>query len=350
MTRPIPANPQKRTERMTPQDTAPVVLLSGASQGIGRVTAALLASSGYRVFGTSRRPAETQPIPGVTLLALDVHAADSIRDCVQAVLDQAGRIDVLINNAGLIGPGTASEEADIDCLRALFETNFFGVVQLTNAVLPILRAQGSGFVLNMGSVSGQVALPPFFTFYAASKHALEAYTEGLRHELRPFGIRVALIEPGYTSTEIGDSIQHPDRPIPAYQEARLAITQLDRAGLRYGIPPEQVARRVLQVLGQRRPALRHPVGAQGAAILLARRWLPGPLFELLARALFDTWKPSPEAAAEGKIPTPRELGLHRLMFHTPTFNRLLRALALILCGAAAFFWKVGVRRKKRADG
>jgi NAD(P)-dependent dehydrogenase (short-subunit alcohol dehydrogenase family) len=324
------------------QPTAPVVLLSGASQGIGRSIAELLAASGYRVFGTSRRPAHTAVIPGVILLELDVHSADSIRACVNAVLAQAGRIDVLINNAGLIGPGTASEEVEIDHVRALFETNFFGVVQLTNAVLPTMRAQRSGFVLNLGSASGLVSLPPFFSFYAASKHALEAYSEGLRHELRPFGIRVVLIEPGYTSTEIGDSIQPPDRPIPAYERTRLAVTQLDRAGLRYGNPPESVARLVLRVLGQRRPALRNPSGAQSRAILLARRWLPDPLFELLGRALFFTWKPSPDALQSAAIPTPRELGVHRIFFHAPTFNRMLRAVGVMLLAAGVVMvgkWK-----------
>ena len=309
----------------------PVVLITGASSGIGRATAQLLAQNGCRVFGTSRSPAKTRAIPGVTFLALDVHSPQSVQECVQAVLDQAGRIDALVNNAGLIGPGGASEETSLDQVRALFDTNFFGVVQVTNAVLPVMRQQRSGTIINISSAGGQVSAPPFFSFYAASKHAIEGYSEGLRYEVRPFNIQVAMIQPGYTSTEIGDSITPPDHPVADYVETRQRMLMIDRAGIRYGTPPGEVARTVLKILGQSRPALRNPVGSDGRAILLLKRFMPHPLFERLIEWMYLTWQPK---CVTGDIPSPAELGLHRFLFHRPTRDLTLRAAAAALFAAA----------------
>ncbi len=324
--------------------TAPVALITGASHGIGRETAALLALNGFRVFGTSRNSENVPPIPGVTLLNLDVQSQGSIRSCVEDVIASAGQIDVLINNAGMVGPGSASEELDIQRVRDLFETNFFGAVQVTNAVLPYMRERGRGTVINISSASGLVALPPFFTFYAASKHALEAYTEGLRYEVAPFGITVVAVEPGYTDTGIIDSVEDPDHPIAAYSKARMATTLLNRAGIRYGSRPERTARTVLRVLRQEHPALRHPTGFDALAIGWLRRFTPAPLFEALGRWMFLTWKPrmtQDETAHEPgmqDIPTPNELGLHRILFHGPTLNRTIQlgfGLAGLVTAAAA---------------
>lgn len=300
----------------------PVVLVTGASNGIGRTIACLLSQNGYRVFGTSRRTEDAQAVPGVRLLTLDVHSSASIRACVQQVLDEAGRIDVLVNNAGSIGPAAASEETSIEQVRSLFETNFFGVVQMVNEILPIMRRQGCGTIINMSSAVGLVGVPPFFSFYSASKHALEGYTEGLRHEVRPFDIRVALIEPGYTHTEIGETFLPPQRPLPAYEPARRRVTRLNRAGLRYGSSAPSVAQSVLQILRHPDPPLRTPTGADSRSILLAKRFLPSILFERLIDWMFLRWRPQENSE---QIPSLAELGVRRFLFHAPTLVRVLKA-------------------------
>src|SRR6058998_1295203 len=180
------------------------VLVTGTSSGIGQAIARLLAERGFNVFGTARKPAAGRS-SNVTMVALDVRSDDSVRSCVQQVLSQTGRIDVLVNNAGYTLMG-AAEETSLDEAKAQLETNFFGVVRMVKAVLPRMRKAGSGKIINIGSLAGITAIP-FGSFYTASKFALEGYTEALWHELRPFGIHATLIEPGFVSTPIGDSTQ-----------------------------------------------------------------------------------------------------------------------------------------------
>ncbi|WP_156037329.1 SDR family NAD(P)-dependent oxidoreductase, partial [Glycomyces tenuis] len=152
----------------------------------------------FRTFGTSRR--ERPDTDGVDMLRLDVRSADSVRQCVDRVLSEAGRIDVLVNNAGTMHQGLA-EEASLDEARAAFETNFFGVVRLTDAVLPLMRQRRSGRVVNIGSLAAWIG-EPGEGFYAASKAALARYTEALGYETRSLGIRVSLIEPGAFVTPV----------------------------------------------------------------------------------------------------------------------------------------------------
>lgn len=173
----------------------PVALITGASSGIGRASAVALQQAGYRVFGTSRKTGGTVP-QGVTMLVADVTREPSVQQMVQDVMTAAGRIDLLVNNAGYALSG-AAEESSIAQVQALFDTNVHGVIRVTNAVLPIMRAQGTGRILNIGSVLGLIP-GPFGAYCAASKHAIEGYSESLDHEVRPFGIRVAVIEPWAT--------------------------------------------------------------------------------------------------------------------------------------------------------
>jgi short-subunit dehydrogenase len=175
-----------------------VVLITGASSGVGQATARLLSQRHYKVFGTSRNPASAEIIPAVEMLPLDVRADDSVRACVEAVSTRGGRIDVLINNAGYELAG-ALEELTSEEAKAQFETNFFGVVSMVNAVLPFMRQQKRGHIINVGSLSGLSPIP-FLGIYSASKFALEGYTETLRHEVKPFNIHVSLTEAGFLKT------------------------------------------------------------------------------------------------------------------------------------------------------
>jgi NAD(P)-dependent dehydrogenase (short-subunit alcohol dehydrogenase family) len=170
-----------------------VVLVTGASSGIGSATAEHLVNRGYRVFGTTRSPQKAATSSGVTLLPLDVTIEESVSRAVQAVLDAAGRIDVLVNNAGL-GVFGAFEETSIEQAQALFDTNVFGIIRTTQAVLPHMRARRSGLIVNVSSVQGFIPAP-YSAIYSSTKHALEGLSESLDHEVRQFGIRVVLVEP-----------------------------------------------------------------------------------------------------------------------------------------------------------
>src|SRR5947207_5316913 len=182
-------------------------IVTGASSGIGRASAETLARAGFIVFGTSRRPASNGP-DGVTMLTCDVTEDASVNALVSSVLSKTGRIDVLINNAG-VGLLGGAEESSIAQVQALFDVNLFGVMRMTNAVLPSMRRRGEGRIINISSGLGFIPAP-YSAHYAASKHALEGYSESLDHEIRAFGIRVALIEPAYTRSVFDHNSLEPD--------------------------------------------------------------------------------------------------------------------------------------------
>ena len=191
-----------------------VVLVTGASSGAGQATARLLAQRGYRVFGTSRSPAGGEVTPGLEMLSLDVRADASVAACIDAVSSRAGRLDVLVNNAGYELAG-ALEELSLEEARSQFETNFFGVVRMVKAVLPLMRQQKEGWIINVSSLSG-ISPIPFMGMYSASKFAVEGYTEVLRQELKPFNIHVSQIEPGFLKTPMMNHRQVAAQTIGAY--------------------------------------------------------------------------------------------------------------------------------------
>jgi short-subunit dehydrogenase len=170
--------------------------VTGASAGIGEAAAHALVDAGFTVYGTSRRAAAGEKRDGVVFLPLDVTDDGSAAGVVREVLERSGRIDVLVNNAG-VGIAGAAEESSIEQARALFETNVFGSIRMTRAVLPHMREQGGGRIINVSSVLGLVPAP-FMALYAATKHAIEGYSESLDHEVREHGVRVLLVEPAYT--------------------------------------------------------------------------------------------------------------------------------------------------------
>src|SRR3954466_6643769 len=178
--------------------TGRVALVTGASAGIGGAAAGALAAAGVTVYGTRRKAAAGENRGGVVFLPLDVTDDDSVAGVVRAVLARSGRGDVLVNNAG-VGVSGAAEESSIEQARALFETNLFGSIRTTRAVLPHMREQGEGRIINVSSVLGFMPAP-FMALYAATKHAIEGYSESLDHELREHGVRVLLVQPGYTKT------------------------------------------------------------------------------------------------------------------------------------------------------
>src|SRR3954464_1473389 len=173
--------------------TGRVALVTGASAGIGQAAASALVGAGFTVYGTSRKAAPGEERGGVVFLPLDVTDDQSVAGAVAEVLHRSGRVDVLVNNAGL-GVSGAAEESSIEQARALFETNVFGAMRMTRSVLPVMRQQGSGRIINVSSIVGLIPVP-FMALYASSKHALEGYSQSVDHELREHGVRVLLVEP-----------------------------------------------------------------------------------------------------------------------------------------------------------
>jgi short-subunit dehydrogenase len=263
--------------------TQPVALITGASSGIGQATAELFAASGFRVFGTSRAP-DAGAARTYTMLSLDVRLDESVDAAVRDVLGQAGRIDVLVNNAGYSQSG-AIEENSIAEAQAQFDTNLFGVMRVIKAVAPIMRRQGAGHIINISSVLGQVAFP-YVGLYAASKFALEGFTEALRHELRQFNIQVALIEPGFVKTSFAG--QRPTSLIDDYATGRQAAFQWSRAGIDGGMAPDVVAQAILAVATTHTPRLRNRIGRTSRLLSTLKRFLPEPAFERVQRRIFET--------------------------------------------------------------
>lgn len=195
-----------------------VALVTGAGSGIGRACAEQLASAGLKVYGTSRHPGRNHRRGALPMLALDVRHDDSVRACVDRVLTENGRLDVLVNNAG-VGMEGAVEDTSLDEIRVVLETNFFGAVRMMRAVLPIMRKRRSGRIINIGSAVGFLPMP-YSAAYCASKHALRGFSESLDHEVRGFGIRVSVIEPGFVRTDIVEHSSLAAAPFEPYISAR----------------------------------------------------------------------------------------------------------------------------------
>ena len=261
-----------------------VVLVTGASSGVGKATTQVLARNGFRVFGTSRNPSGNGSTPGVTMLPLDVRSDASVAACVSAVSHQAGRLDVLVNNAGYELAG-ALEEISLDEAKAQFETNFFGVLRMVNAVLPGMRERRSGRIINLTSLSG-ISPIPFMGIYSASKFAMDGYTEVLRHEVRPFGILVSQVEPGFLKTPMMDHRQTAARRIADYDPWRQRAYDAFRAHEEKGPGPEVVAETILKIATSNRPRLRYLVGQQAKVVTRLRQFLPAAAFEQGTRSTF----------------------------------------------------------------
>jgi NAD(P)-dependent dehydrogenase (short-subunit alcohol dehydrogenase family) len=261
-----------------------VVLITGASSGVGRATARLLAQQGHKVFGTSRAPQGAEPVANVTMVALDVRSDASVAACVNAVSSQAGRVDVLVNNAGY-ELGGALEEHSIDEAKAQFETNFFGVVRMTKAVLPLMRRQKQGQIVNISSLSGFAPIP-FMGMYSASKFAVEGFTEALRLELKPLNIHVSQIEPGFLKSPMMDKRQVVAERIGDYDPWRQRAFKAVRDAEEKGLQPERIAEVVSKILANRAPRLRYLIGGQANVVSRLKCFFPERAFEMGVRSTF----------------------------------------------------------------
>ncbi|HEV6965742.1 oxidoreductase [Roseateles sp.] len=254
-----------------------IALVTGASSGIGQATAERLAQAGYTVYGTSRRGGAAGGRP-FEMLPLDVTRDDSVAEAVSQLMQRAGRIDVLVNNAGFGVAPAGAEESSIEQAQAIFDTNVFGVIRMTRAVLPHMRLQGSGRIINIGSVLGLLPMP-FGALYAATKHAIEGYSESLDHELRSLGIRVSIIEPAYTSTPFDANFTQPDAQLDAYREARAVVSQRVKEVMATADQPGVVAEVVLKAANAARPRLRYTAGGLAGRLALLRRFAPAGLVD-----------------------------------------------------------------------
>jgi NAD(P)-dependent dehydrogenase (short-subunit alcohol dehydrogenase family) len=260
---------------------AKIALVTGASSGIGAATAERLAAAGYQVYGTSRRGA-TAGQRSFELLPLDVTNDESVEAAVSEVMRREGRIDLLVNNAGFNLAPAGAEESSIEQAKAIFDTNLFGIIRMTRAVLPHMRKQRSGRIINIGSILGFLPAP-YMALYAATKHAVEGYSESLDHELRNWGIRVSVVEPAGTSTNIDANAPEADAKLDEYHEARAVVAQSLTALITNGDHPSVVAEVVLKAASAARPKLRYTAGSTAWRLRLLRDFAPAGIVDASIR-------------------------------------------------------------------
>lgn len=269
-----------------------VVLITGASSGIGKALANFLMSQGYKVYGTTRKPVaretelKTSPNGGyLRMIQLDVRSEESIRKALEYIIEREGALHVLINNAGF---GIAGSVEDTTAAEAhqQFDTNFFGVLRMCNQVVPIMRRQHKGLIINVSSVAGLIAIP-FQGMYSASKYAVEALTEALRMEVKPFGIRVTMVEPGDTKTGFtanrqtvaaaGDSI---------YKERFTRSIRVMADSEQNGPEPKTILRIVAKLLQRKNPPIRTVIGGSYKMIVFLKRVLPSRFVEFVVSRIY----------------------------------------------------------------
>lgn len=252
-----------------------VVLVTGVSSGIGRATAARFAQRGCQVFGSVRDVGQAEAIPGVELFGMDVRDDASVQPTIDALVGKARRIDVLVNNAGgtLLG---AVEETSVREAQSLFDTNVFGILRTTQAVLPHMRQQRSGRIINVSSVLGFLPAP-YMGLYSASKHAVEGLSETLDHEVRGFGVRVVLVEPSYTKTNLDRNAPQTANLIAAYDADRALAAQAIVHSVQKAPGPESVAATIVDAAFGAWAMRRTPKG-EASLLRKLRRFMPaGPV-------------------------------------------------------------------------
>jgi short-subunit dehydrogenase len=273
------------TNNSNTSTTAKVCLVTGASSGIGYATALELLRVGHIVYGVARRLDKMEPIrtAGGHILLMDIKNEADIQRVIHTILDEQGRIDVLVNNAG-IGSHGAIEDIPLEVARNLFEVNLFGVARLIQLVMPHLRQQRSGTIINVSSIGGEIALP-LGAWYYASKHALEAFSDTLRQEVKQFGINVVLIQPGIIKTEFEKETPQELRTISghgAYGKLAEAMAKRAETSLGEGSKasnPSVVATTIRKAIESTAPKPRYAVGYVAGTLLLLNRFLSVRMFD-----------------------------------------------------------------------
>lgn len=271
-----------------------IALITGSSSGFGFLTTLALAKKGYLVIATMRDVSKSERLIDkaksddvqslLDIRQLDVTSVEQINDLARSLMEEYGYIDVLINNAGF-AQGGLSELVPMNSYQKQFATNFFGVVSVTQAFLPLLRKTRNGSIINISSISGRIGYPGLSP-YVASKHALEGYSEALRLELKPFNIDVVLIEPGSYDTnvwEVGLKNLGVESQLSEYQSmtSRL-VEEMDKVVNRLG-DPNEVVEAILHAIRLKHPTLRYPVGKGIRLMISIKKWLPWKLWERIVQ-------------------------------------------------------------------
>lgn len=257
-----------------------IVFITGASSGIGKSTAGFLTQRGYVVYGSSRNPEKFENLP-FTLLAMDVTNEASIREAVETIIRKEGRIDVLINNAG-VGITGPVEEIPSEEINKVFQTNLYGPIEVMKAVLPHMRNQGGGLIINITSIAGYMGLP-YRALYSATKGALNLVTEGMRMETKDFGVKITTLAPGDFATNIASGRYHaPVYETSAYKTPYGNTLKLINGHVNDGKDPLEVAKMVLKIMQTPNPKPHYKVGAfmQRFSVVL-KKLLPGKVYEKL---------------------------------------------------------------------
>jgi NAD(P)-dependent dehydrogenase (short-subunit alcohol dehydrogenase family) len=264
------------------------VLITGCSTGIGRATAEHLAGKGLTVYATARRPDSISDLEGkgCKTLALDVNDEESMQAAVKAVEDAEGAVGALVNNAGYSQSG-AVESVKLDDVRGQFETNVFGLLRMCQLVLPKMREQGHGRIVNVSSMGGKLVFPGG-GIYHATKHAVEALSDALRFEVRPFGVDVVIIEPGLITTNFAEAastaIESGTHDTGVYAEFNAAVDKLTTDAYtgpmaRFGGGPETVAKAIEKAITKRKPKTRYPVTPSAHVVLAQRRLMTDRMWD-----------------------------------------------------------------------
>jgi len=275
-----------------------VALVTGSSSGIGFETSVILARAGFNTYASMRNLEKSKNITEIAkkekiplqVIQLDVNNDGSVKDAIFKIVNAGQRIDVLINNAGYALFGTV-EDTSIEEIKAQFETNFFGVVRVTQQVLPIMRRQNSGTIVNVSSVGGRIGLPAL-SAYHSTKFALEGLSESIAFELEPFGIRVVIIEPGVIRTNILNSSSSAKKaldPKSPYFSLSQKLNDNFKSMMESELssPPEEVAKVILQAVTSENPQLRYSVGDDAANLIHARKNMPDKEFRKMIMKNFS---------------------------------------------------------------
>jgi len=256
-----------------------IVLITGATTGMGKAMAESLAQAGFQVFATGRNLPEESKFDNLNYRYLDVQKSDSVKGAISGILEHQHRIDILINSAG-IGLAGPLEEIPFEEIYNLYETNFFGTIRVIKYVVPIMRKQGEGIIVNMSSIGGRIGLP-FQSIYSSSKFAIESLTEALRIELKPFGIKVCLIEPGDYHTNVNHNRRTliPEKESPYHKRLKGFFDLLEN-NINKGSNPEKLGKLILKIVKSGNPRLRYKSGRFFERITpFAGNIIPSRIFE-----------------------------------------------------------------------